>query len=148
MNELDLISAANDGFRKWFTLPETQDFVETERLRIGKAPTLYMVAFNTRQGYVKLDASVVKMTKLVDEAGRFTDLELCLVNDQITDPLMITASAFQPGAHERIQFCRIFGEEKYRDRYYDDIRYMTELTDDYKRSTIEFMRRQMGGFGL
>lgn len=144
MNELDLISAAQEGFRKWLTNAELKDFIEAERARVSKAPELFMVAFNKTQGFVKLDAAVVKMTRVVDEAGKLLDLELQVVNDVITDPITIMASVFQPDVHPRIQFCRIFSTAADRDSYYEDIRYMSELNDDYKRATIEMMRRQMG----
>lgn len=144
MTETELIAAANEGFRKWLTNAEIQAFIEAERARVSKAPTLFLIAFNTKQGYIKLEANVVKMTKEIDEAGKLLDLELHVVNDEITEPLKIMTSVFQPGAHSQIHFCRIFSTMKERDAYYEDIRFLSDLNNTYKQSMIEMMRRQLG----
>ena len=144
MNEADLITAANHGFRKWLSSAEVLDFIEAERARISKAPTLYLIAFNTKQGYVKLEANVVKMTKEIDEAARLLDVELHVVNDEIAEPIKIMTSVFQPNSHPQIQFCRIFSTLKDRDAFYDDIKFLSDLNNDYKQSMIELMRRQLG----
>lgn len=144
MHEAELIAAANEGFRKWLTNDEIHAFIEAERARVSKAPTLYLVAFNTKQGYVKLEVNVVKVTKEIDEAGKLLDLELHVVNDDIAEPIKIMTSVFQPGAHPQILFCRIFSTLKDRDSFYEDIRFLSDLNNDYKQSMIELMRRQMG----
>lgn len=144
MNEVELIAAANEGFRKWLTNEEIRAYIEAERASVAKAPTLYMIAFNTKQGYVKLEANVVKMTKEIDEAGKLLDLELHIVNDEISEPIAIMTSVFQPSAHAQIQFCRIFSTLKDRDAYYEDIRFLSDLNNVYKQSMIELMRRQLG----
>ena len=143
-HESELITAVNEGFRRWLTVQEVKSYIEAERERSTKAPELFMVAFNPRQGYFKVEATVVKMTSLVDEAGKLLDLELLIANEVITEPVKIMVSAFQEDSHPRIQHCRIFTTVKDRDLYYDDIRFMAELNDDYQKSMIEYMRRQMG----
>lgn len=142
-HESELITAVNDGFRKWLTVEEVREYVEAERLRVpSKAPQLFVIGFNSRAGYVTLEISVIKMTRIVDETGKLVDVQLSVVNDNIDEPQDITVSFFQPGAHKEIQFCRIFKDAKDRDSYYDDIRYLSDLTHDYKRAMLEAMRRQ------
>ena len=143
-HESELVTAAHEGFRKWLTNEEIKTYVEEERKRVPKAPSLYLIAFNTSKGYVKADLAVAKMTKVVDEAGKLLDLELQVVSDEVTEPTKIMTSVFQPGAHPQIQFCRIFKEQKDRDNYYEDIRFLADLSGDYKQSLIAYMRKQMG----
>lgn len=143
-HETELSIAASEGFRKWLKNDEIVSHIETERARISKAPTLYLVAFNSKQGYVKLEVNIVKMAKEIDEAGKLLDLELHVVNDDITEPIKIMTSVFQPNAHPQIQFCRIFATLKDRDNYYEDIRFLSDLNNTYKQSMIEMMRRQLG----
>jgi hypothetical protein len=143
-HESELITAANEGFRKWLTNEEIIAHVSAERARVARAPTLYLTAFESKQGYIKFEASVVKLTKEVDETGKLLDVELHVVNDEITEPIKIMTSVFQPGAHAQIQFCRIFATEKDRDNYYEDIRFLADLNNVYKQSMIELMRRQLG----
>lgn len=143
-HESELITAANHGFRKWLTNEEIIAHINAERKRVARAPVLYLIAFNSKQGYVKFEATIVKLTKEVDEAGKLLDVELHIVNDNITEPIKIMTSVFQPGAHPHIQFCRIFATEKDRDTYYEDIRFIADLNNVYKQSMIEMMRRQLG----
>lgn len=143
-HESELVAAAHEGFRKWLTTEEVQEYVEQERKRIPKAPDIFLIAFNTSKGFVKVDVAVAKMTKIVDEAGKMIDLELHVVNDEVAEPTKMMTSVFQPGAHPQIQFCRIFKNAKDRDNYYEDIRYLAELSGDYKQSLIALMRKQMG----
>lgn len=143
-HESELIAAAHEGFRKWLTTEEVKQYVEDERKRVQKAPELFLIAFNTSKGFVKVDVSIAKMTKLVDETGKMIDLELHVVNDDVSEPTKMMTSVFQPGAHPQIQFCRIFKVAKDRDSYYEDIRYLADLSSDYKQSLIALMRKQMG----
>lgn len=144
MNESELITAANEGFRKWLTTEEILEYIEEERKRVAKAPDIFLIAFNTSKGFVKIDVSVAKMTKMVDETGKMIDLELHVVNDDVPEPTKMMTSVFQPGAHPQIQFCRIFKTAKDRDNYYEDIRYLADVSGDYKQSLIALMRKQMG----
>lgn len=143
-HETELTTAASEGFRKWLTNNELLEYIEQERARISRTPTLFLVAFNTHQGYVKFEANVVKLTKEIDEAGKLLDVELHVVNDDITEPIKLMSSAFQPDAHPAVPFCRIFPTQKDRDSFYEDIRFMAELASVYRLSEIEFIKRKLG----
>lgn len=147
VTEADLISQANEGFRKWLNVNELFAHISVERQRMpGKTPTIYIIAFNINIGYVTLDVDVVKLVKVVDEASKLIDLELHIVNDAITEPLKLMASVFVPGASKDIQFCRCFSNAKHRDAFFDDIRFLSDVNNDYRLAHIERMRRQFGGF--
>ena len=142
-HESELVTASNEGFRKWLNIEELGSYIDSERARVAKAPELYFVVFNTRQGYVQFDASVVKMVRAIDEAGKLLDIELKLINDDITSPIPVKASAFMPDTESHVSFCRVFSNAKDRDAWFEDIKFMTELSIDYKLAMIEAMRRQM-----
>jgi hypothetical protein len=139
----DLIGAAADGFKRWLTIPELKEHVEAERERVSKVPELFAVAYNQRAGYIKLDLGIIKMTAEVNEEGKLLDIELQTICDSFSEPVKIYASVFQPG-HTQIQFCRIFATASDRNSYYEDIRFISELQNDYTVANINQMRRQAG----
>ena len=143
MTDIELMDGVKTGFKKWMTLDEIYAYVITERTRVpSKAPVLYAIAFAASVGYMKIEAHITQIKRILNEDGSLRDLEIFFVNDNVSEPIMVLGSIFQPNTF--VKFCRLFDNYQERDKAYSNIEYLSELAQDYHETGLKNMRKRFG----